>query len=62
MTTLKHRPKNEVELVNKLPLIEPGVDFRCILVEQFGVEQLLLRRTMPVFLEEIVLFHGTDFF
>ena len=53
---------NEVEPVNVFPLVKAGIDFRCVLVEQLGVEQLLLRRTPFVCLEEIVLFHGTDFF
>ncbi|MBQ1672742.1 MAG: hypothetical protein II064_01520 [Bacteroidales bacterium] len=53
---------NEIEPVIVFPLIEVGIDFRGVPVEQLGVEQLLLRRHFAVCLEEIVLFHGTDFF
>lgn len=53
---------NEVELVVVLPFIEAGIDFRGMLVEQFGVEQLLGSRALSALLEKIVLVHDTDFF
>ncbi len=40
-----HVEGNEVEPVDVLPHLKAGIDFRCVLVEQLGVEQLLLRRT-----------------
>ena len=57
-----HEEGNEVELVIVLPFIEAGIDFRRMLVEQFGVEQLLGSRAFSALLEEIVLVHDTDFF
>ena len=57
-----HEEGNEVELVIVLPFIEMGIDFRGMLVEQFGVEQLLVSRALSSLLEEIVLVHDTDFF
>jgi len=57
-----HKEGNEVELVIVLPFIETGIDFRGMLVEQFGVEQLLGSRAHSALLEEIVLVHDTDFF
>lgn len=57
-----HVQRDEIELVDVFPVIEAGVDFAGVLVEQFGAEALLLGRAQCVLLEEIVLFHGTDFF
>ena len=57
-----HVEGNEVELVDVLPLVEPGVDFAGVAVEQFGEAQLLLGRAHSVLLEEIVLFHCTILF
>lgn len=53
---------DEVEPVNVFPLVEAGVDFRRVPVEELGVAQLLPGRHFAVRLEEIVLLHGTDFF
>ena len=53
---------SEVERVVVLPFIEAGIYFRRMLVEQFGVEQLLGSRAFSALLEEIVLVHDTDFF
>ena len=49
-----HEEGNEVELVIVLPFIEMGIDFRGMLVEQFGVQQLLGSRAFSALLEEIV--------
>lgn len=57
-----HEEGNEVEFVVVLPFIKAGIDFRGMLVEQFGVEQLLGSRAFSALLEEIVLVHDTDFF
>jgi len=57
-----HEEGNEVELVIVLPFIEMGIDFRGMLVEQFGVEQLLGSMAFSALLEEIVLVNDTDFF
>ncbi len=53
---------DEIELVNVFPVVEAGIDFNGVLVKLFGEETLLLGRAQCVLLEEIVLFHGTDFF
>lgn len=53
---------DEVESVVVFPLVEAGVDFAGVLIEQFGLEPLLLGRAHCVLLEVVVLFHDTDFF
>ena len=53
---------DEIEPVFVFPLVEAGVDFRRVPVEELGVAQLLPGRHFSVRLEEIVLLHGTDFF
>ena len=40
-----HIQRDEIETVIVLPVVESCVDFVCVLVEQFGVEQLLGGRT-----------------
>jgi len=57
-----HEDGNEIEPVIDRPFIETGIDFRGMLVEQFGVEQLLGGRAFSALLKEIVLVHDTDFF
>ncbi len=54
--------RDEVEAVDVFPLVEMGIDLAGMLVEHFGLEQLLRGRTQSVLLEEIVLFHGTILF
>ena len=53
----------EIEPVIVPPVVESGVDSYGVPVEQLGVEQLLGSRThCALQLEEVVLFHDTDFF
>ena len=54
--------RDEVKLVDVLPIIEMVKDFDGIVVEQIGVEALVLGRVRSALAEEIVLVHDTDFF
>ena len=58
-----HVQRSEIETVVVLPVFETLEEGVRVLVEQFGVEQLLGGRTHGALqFEEVVLFHDTDFF
>ena len=58
-----HEEGNEVEPVIVLPVIETGIDFRAMLVEQFCVEQLLGGRVFSaLYLEKLYLSMIQTFF